>query len=109
MLRWLAPADRTGCSDTEVPLRSAGVRADDPNVSSGTTRFEKSDDEIRAEHDELCSRVAHALVRGDQTRAEIEASLALHQRMGDLWIWLKEQRRGLEGSSALDAVNPARP
>jgi hypothetical protein len=61
-------------------------------VNTGTTHFEKSSDEIRAEHEELCARVAHALVRGDQTQAEIEASLALHQRMGDLWIWLKERR-----------------
>lgn len=58
----------------------------------GATHFEKSNDEIRAEHEELCARVAEALVRGDQTRAEIEASLALHQRMGDLWIWLKERQ-----------------
>lgn len=67
-------------------------RADDFFVTTGATHFDKSNDEIRAEHEQLCSRVAEALVRGDQTQAEIEASLALHQRMGDLWIWLKERR-----------------
>ncbi|MFZ1490626.1 MAG: hypothetical protein WAS51_11840 [Ilumatobacteraceae bacterium] len=62
---------------------------------------EKSNDEIRDEHDQLVDRVAAALVAGDPARAEIEASLALHMRMGELWMWLKEH--GAEQSPRLHA------
>lgn len=54
--------------------------------------FDKSNEQIRAENDALSAAVQSALAAGDSGRAMAEATLAVHQRLGDVLMWLKERR-----------------
>jgi hypothetical protein len=54
--------------------------------------FKKTNDEIAAEHDVLRALTAQLAGSGYHDRAQLEATLALHQRLGEMWMWMRENR-----------------
>jgi len=55
-------------------------------------RFVKLDEEIVAESDALRAEVSALLEAGQADRASAIATVALHARLGEFWMWLKESR-----------------
>jgi hypothetical protein len=55
-------------------------------------RFTKTDEEIVAESDALRVEVSALLDAGQADRATAIATAALYERVGELWMWLKESR-----------------
>lgn len=48
-------------------------------------------EEIAAQHADLRASVV-ALAASDPQAAHLEATLALHERLGEIWMWMKERR-----------------
>jgi hypothetical protein len=55
-------------------------------------RFTKTVEEIVAESDALRVEVSALLDAGQAERATAIATAALYERVGELWMWLKESR-----------------
>lgn len=55
-------------------------------------RFVKLDEEIVAESDALRAEVSALLAAGQADRASAIATVALYERVGEFWMWLKESR-----------------
>jgi hypothetical protein len=55
-------------------------------------RFTKTDEEIVAESEALRGEVSALLEAGQADRASALATAALYERVGELWMWLKESR-----------------
>ncbi len=55
-------------------------------------RFVKLDEEIVAESDALRAEVSALLEAGQADRASATATMALYERVGEFWMWLKESR-----------------
>ena len=59
---------------------------------AGRGRFSKLDEEIVAESDALRAEVSALLEAGQADRASAIATVALYERVGEFWMWLKESR-----------------
>jgi hypothetical protein len=54
--------------------------------------FVKIDEQIVAESDALRAEVSALLEAGQADRASAVATVALYERVGEFWMWLKESR-----------------
>ena len=54
--------------------------------------FEKTNEQIIDENKALASEVHEAMRSGQSTDALAHGLLAIHTRLGDLFMWMKERR-----------------